>query len=326
MTSFRAVPEGDDHLGQIRDVYARLEQIEDDGAGPDREPEEGGIAEYRSLLDHCIRLGRSVVDPEARNLLQRAAREIAFRIYEHTEEEDFPPVRDRSAGPGRRAACGAPRREGGLSLEKILVRLPDTGKDLFGREEELALLDDYWKGRRVNLVVIVALGGMGKTSLVNRWLGWMAEDEYRGAERVFAWHFARDQGVEDFFIEALKFFCDPPARGKRSQASVGASLFERGKQLARLVSRGRNLLVLDGLELLQQPPVLQQPPGPKAGSLDRYSGIQILLRRLAALNPGLCIVTTRYPVVDIAPWLETSARQIDLSRLPEEAARNCCRV
>jgi hypothetical protein len=46
------------------------------------------------------------------------------------------------------------------------------------------------------------------------------------------------------------------------------------------------LLVLDGLE------PLQNPPGPQEGRL-REPSLQALLREIAAYNTGLCVITTR---------------------------------
>jgi len=51
-----------------------------------------------------------------------------------------------------------------------------------------------------------------------------------------------------------------------------------------LVAHRRTLLVLDGLE------PLQNPPGPQEGRL-REPGLQALLRELAAFNMGLCVDT-----------------------------------
>jgi hypothetical protein len=48
----------------------------------------------------------------------------------------------------------------GLRPEKISVaRLPVTGSDLFGREEDIAFLDDAWANKEVNVVTIVAWAG-----------------------------------------------------------------------------------------------------------------------------------------------------------------------
>ena len=57
-----------------------------------------------------------------------------------------------------------PRR---LAPEKIsLARLPVTGGDVFGREDDVAFLDRAWANKDVNVVTIVAWAGVGKSTLV----------------------------------------------------------------------------------------------------------------------------------------------------------------
>ena len=83
--------------------------------------------------------------------------------------------------------------------EKISVaRLPVTGSDVFGREEDLAFLDRAWANKDVNVVTIVAWAGVGKSSLVNHWLRRMAADHYRSAQLVFGWSFYRQGTSGDF--------------------------------------------------------------------------------------------------------------------------------
>ena len=49
-----------------------------------------------------------------------------------------------------------------LGPKKISVaRLPITGSDIFGREEDIAFLDDAWSNQGVNVVTIVAWAGVG---------------------------------------------------------------------------------------------------------------------------------------------------------------------
>jgi serine/threonine protein kinase len=73
-----------------------------------------------------------------------------------------------------------------LGPKKISVaRLPVTGSDVFGREDDTAFLDNAWASQQVNVVTIVAWAGVGKSTLVNHWLRSMANDNYRSAELVF---------------------------------------------------------------------------------------------------------------------------------------------
>ena len=74
----------------------------------------------------------------------------------------------------------------------------------------------------------------------------------------------------------------------------------------------RTLLVLDGLE------PLQNPPGQQEGRV-REPSLQALLRELAAFNSGLCVITTRLPIADIADHEGTSALRRNLEQLSSDA-------
>jgi len=85
------------------------------------------------------------------------------------------------------------------------------------------------------------------------------------------------------------------------------------------MSHRRTLLVLDGLE------PLQNPPGPQEGRL-REPSLQALLRQLAAFNTGLCVITTRMPVADVADHERTSGLRRDLEQLSSDAGAKLLRT
>jgi tetratricopeptide (TPR) repeat protein len=205
-----------------------------------------------------------------------------------------------------------------LGPKKISVaRLPITGSDLFGREEDIAFLDEAWANPHINAVTIVAWAGVGKSTLVNHWLGQMAAEHYRSAQLVFGWSFYRQgtsggtSSADQFLDAALSWFGDPDPR-------IGTA-WEKGERLAKLIAYRRTLLVLDGLE------PLQNPPGPQEGRL-RDPSLQALLRELAAFNSGLCLVTTRLPVADIADHERRSALRRDLEQLSSDAGARLLRA
>jgi tetratricopeptide (TPR) repeat protein len=189
-----------------------------------------------------------------------------------------------------------------------IARLPATGADLFGREEEIAWLDRCW-AEGVRVASIVAWGGVGKSALVNAWLRGMDGAGWRGAERVFGWSFY-SQGTDrlsssDEFIEAaLKWFGDPDPR-------VG-SPWDKGERLAALVREQRTILVLDGVE------PLQSGPGVEAGEL-KDAALQALVKELGAQNKGLCIITSRIVVTDLVGLGGDKVQACKLDHLSEEA-------
>jgi tetratricopeptide (TPR) repeat protein len=239
--------------------------------------------------------------PKYRVATEEGYEALVRRLTDQPEIEP-PPVRDvRERPPRSRFGAGpAPPR---ISTAK----LPSTGPTFVAREDELARLDAAWVGG-TNVISFVALGGAGKSALVNRWLDQMQRDGWRGAERVLGWSFYREgtnsagASSEAFVAEALDWL------GYRGEPIT--SPWKKGEVLAGLVRQARTLLVLDGLE------PLQHPPGAQTGRI-KDPAVQALVKELAAENPGLCVITTRLAVADIAGRAETEA--VDLEKLPAAA-------
>ncbi|TKJ39095.1 hypothetical protein CEE37_11790 [candidate division LCP-89 bacterium B3_LCP] len=204
--------------------------------------------------------------------------------------------------------------EGKPHSDEVLVsaaKLPMTDATLLGREKELKMLDNAWENENCNVISLVAFGGVGKTALVNVWLNNIAQDHYRGAQKVYGYSFYTQGTSEDkqasadpFITAALEWFGDPdPTEG---------SPWQKGERLAKLVREERTLLILDGLE------PIQYPPGEMGGRL-RDPGMQSLLRGLGSHNPGLCVITTRLEVEDLKRFKGSLAEYIDLEKLTPEA-------
>ena len=218
--------------------------------------------------------------------------------------------------PSSASRVGTREASARLAPEKIsIARLPVTGSDVFGREEDIAFLDRAWASKDVNVVTIVAWAGVGKSTLANHWLRRMASDHYRSAELVFGWSFYRQgttgdtSSADEFLDAALHWFGDRDPR-------LGTA-WEKGERLAKLVAHRRTLLVLDGLE------PLQYPPGPQEGAL-REPSLQALLRELATFNSGLCVITSRLAVADIAD--HPSALRRELEQLSSDAGAELLRA
>lgn len=201
-------------------------------------------------------------------------------------------------------------------IKVSLSRMPVTGREVFGREDELRRLDEAWESPTVNVLSLVAWGGVGKSALINHWIHKLGST-FAGAERIYAWSFY-SQGTDrkapsgDVFVDAaLSWFGD-------ADPTLG-SAWEKGERLAQLVRASRTLLLLDGLE------PLQYPPGPQEGRL-RDPSVQALLRDLAVSNSGLCVISTRLPVKDIEEFEGTSVERIDLDHLSPEAGAQLLRA
>ncbi|NJO37416.1 MAG: hypothetical protein HC871_07060, partial [Rhizobiales bacterium] len=183
---------------------------------------------------------------------------------------------------------------------------------MVGRDDELRMLGEAFDGDTLNVISLRAWGGVGKSTLVNKWCEYLAADNFRGARRVFAWSFysqgtsERVTSADAFIDAALRFFDEGgPAQG---------SPWARGERLAEVVGREKALLILDGMEPLQ----------------DRHQGIKDpalarLVQCLAAENAGLCIITTREPVKELSDFPETTVEK-NLEQLSKEAGRALLRI
>jgi hypothetical protein len=182
---------------------------------------------------------------------------------------------------------------------------------------DVAFLDDAWASQHVNVLTIVAWAGVGKSTLVNQWLQGMAAEHYRSAQFVFGWSFYRRAAVGRL----------RPQMNLLMRLSLGLGIEihgseRRGRRAKDWRSSSRAVgpyCVLDGLE------PLQNPPGPHEGRL-REPALQALLRELAAFNTGLCVITTRLAVADIADRERTSALRRELEQLSGDAGAKLLRA
>ncbi len=221
--------------------------------------------------------------------------------------------------PPKKPAVDFPGAALGKAAGVSLYKLPVTGDRLFGREKELALLDEAWNDAQTRIVCLVAWGGVGKTALVNRWLNEMQKKDYGGAHKVFGWSFysqgaaeGKQASADEFFQETLEWFGD-------AQPGSGSAV-DKGRRLARLAGQQKSLVILDGLE------PLQYPPGEVTGQEGKLkdAGLAAFLKELAAGHPGhpgLCVITTRVPVTDLMPRMGYAVKEILLEQLSQAAGK-----
>ena len=218
-------------------------------------------------------------------------------------------------------------------LRENIQRLPETGHKLFGRRRELAILDAIWASEATNMISLIAWGGVGKTTLVSRWLEQLRADGYRDARRVYAWSFF-SQGTKQQVTSSDLFF-DETLRWFGAQGFEQQSIWDKAELLAGLIRQEPTLLILDGVEPLQSGADFDR-------GVFRDGGLQWLLKELIRDNCGLCVVTSRVPLADyqdditvvaaespainedgtIDAYPDRAAVQVDLETISPEAGRD----
>jgi serine/threonine protein kinase len=278
------------------------------------------LDQLKGVPQPAVALVEALLEKDPIHRLQSPAELLSAipTIKEAIDEERTIPYQSlREACPGDPYAFDRkPSAKGGPKKISI-ARLPVTGSELFGRDDDISFLNAAWEDPKVNVVTIVAWAGVGKSTLVNHWLRAIAAEQYRSAEFVYGWSFYRQgssgesSSTDEFFDAALAWFGDPDPR-------VGTA-WQKGERLAKLIAQRRALLILDGLE------PLQNPPGPQEGRV-RDPALQALLRELAGFNTGLCVVTTRMPVGELADHERSSAPRRNLEQLSKEAGEKLLRA
>ncbi|MEO5355216.1 MAG: TIR domain-containing protein, partial [Magnetococcus sp. XQGC-1] len=200
-----------------------------------------------------------------------------------------------------------------LSLSLLLQALPTTSPRLFGREKELAMLDEVRQNKGV--LVWVAGGGTGKSALVRHWL---QNVEWSEGSR-FLGHSFYSQGSKEQHTSSANFLRDALLQLGCKEKEIPADNYEQGELLAKRVREKPTVLVLDGVEPLQHPPDERT----KLGGQFKDNGLFALLTELVR-EPGMaiCLVSSRLHLSDTG--LEERAdhhiRQCNLEHLPPVAA------
>lgn len=277
------------------------------------------------LTDHCLwdefdyiqrfqllpRDAKPIIEFDPPSLAYTAvAREIKAALANHLPK----PVEAGSPASVRGGATAIAGEPAATSLTALLEKLPGRTPHLFGRDEELQQLSDWLAHKGVFLWV--AEGGMGKSALIRKWLesqAWPAATRFLGQSFYSQGSHNQASSARGFLLDALNQL--------QVAHAADAPDDELGRLLAEEASRQPTVLVLDGMEPLQQ--------ASKDKKLDgnvKDRGLAVLLEHLAR-QPGaaLCLVSSRLPIPDPgiqdAPWF----RERNLPQLPTAGALSLLR-
>jgi len=183
--------------------------------------------------------------------------------------------------------------------------------ELIGREDELRLLQEAWDDELACVYSIIAWGGAGKTSLAAEFRKRFAPEDRLDCDGYLDFSFYQ-QGASNYSGSSESFFSHAAAHLKLDIEEL--SLRQKAEAVAEQLAQGRWLLILDGLEPLQQP-----PGSGDAGRL-RDEGIRTLLECLTQRQfPGLCLLTSRERVLDFERVDSLKAPLLELEKLSDAA-------
>ncbi len=176
-----------------------------------------------------------------------------------------------------------------------------------GREELLKDLQLWWENPVTpdRVRSLVAIGGTGKTAVIECFLANIQKDKLRGS--VLVWSFYEEPNTDDFLRETCILFAGEEGEG------VGGRL----ERLERALSGNEpHLLVLDGLERVQS----EGKTGRAKGDLEDHR-IRNLLRSIASgLGRTRAVITSRFKLSDLEQWEGAGYRSIPLDELDKKTA------
>jgi len=176
---------------------------------------------------------------------------------------------------------GEPAQTSALSPPPPLPRRADWGEEVdvtafYGREPELATLEQWVLRDRCRLVVVLSMGGFGKTTLSARFAHKVAPD----FEFVF-WRSLRNAPpLEEVLADCLQTLSE------QQSSSLPQSIENSTTLLIDLLQKRRCLLVLDNVDTLLQ-----------AGSFEGryregYEGYRLFIQRVAETPHQSCLLLT----------------------------------
>lgn len=157
--------------------------------------------------------------------------------------------------------------------------------DFFGRQTELEILHNAWINNNNCIIQFTALGGTGKTKLIDYWI------DQTQPYHLIAWSFYSQGSSEDKQTSATPFFTEAFKILKATQIQFNSEE-EKGRYLAELLQKQKIILILDGLEPLQH-----AGNGMRGDLKDR--ALHQLLKSLLNQDQCLCIITTRIEIFEL---------------------------
>ena len=223
----------------------------------------------------------------------RRIKEFRFHLKNHCTYTTFTGIDDLKAEVtaalasfGRSVDSGALRSA--RDWRPLIVHPLQPARHFRGRE---VLVDELvrWIMTPVppdRVISVVAVGGTGKTALVQRVIA-RADGQFPGG--LFVWSFYHDVRTEEFLRLASGYFCgdvDIPAGG-RLERLLGA-----------LSGGESHLLMLDGLERVQS----EGHDGRPRGSLGDPQLSRLLQHLAGGCGRARALITSRFPLEDLADW------------------------
>lgn len=215
------------------------------------------------------------------------------------------PVRDEILKKGK---AKQPKTDFKKALDTVAPDLPESWNNApdplpewVGRADLLRRVSYDWSGSQCKVTGLIGFGGEGKSSLARQWVNDLLQDKSKPQpDGLFWWGFYTRPSVDEFFEAALVYMSggdkDLPRRYRSSNA--------KAHLIAAMLTKGKYLYVLDGLE------VMQYQEGDQYGLLKNRDIRDFLSFFARPAHRSFCLVTSRVPVLDLMHYTTYNHRDV----------------
>ncbi|MFT3911219.1 MAG: DUF4062 domain-containing protein [Ferruginibacter sp.] len=178
-----------------------------------------------------------------------------------------------------------------------------------GRKKIFDELKRWWESAVSpdRVLSLIAIGGTGKTAVVERFLESIKDEKLRGS--VLVWSFYDEPNTDAFLNEACLLFS-----GEEESKAASGKLERLQRALA--YQNNQNLIVLDGLERIQS----EGGAGYAKGDLEDYRIRNLLATIARGLGNTRVLITSRFKLNDLAQLENAGYKSYNLEVLDEESA------
>ncbi|TMR11259.1 hypothetical protein ETD86_36355 [Nonomuraea turkmeniaca] len=185
-----------------------------------------------------------------------------------------------------------------------------------GRATHLEALERFAATPGGGLFCLVALGGAGKTALVAEYLDRVRSGAVPVPDSLFVWSFYDDPDTARFMGQLYAYLAPSLPGGRHTDELGEAGWFYHIVQAFE--QEGRHVIVLDGLERVQ---VARDAAG-RFGDITDPMLAQLVRQLAAGLGNTKAVITSRFPLTRIEPWIGRTVWMEDVTSLtPDEGVQ-----
>ena len=185
------------------------------------------------------------------------------------------------------------------------VHQPTDDEKYKGRTEDFKTLNRWTNDPETRIMGITGIGGQGKTAMTGRWLTHERSAPLQPLP-VFYWSFYEDMDVEKFLKQVVEF-CLPIVRIQ------GIVEIDPIHFILSVVKKVRLILVLDGIEVMQE-----KPESPNHGKVSNPLLSSFLTGWARIPHEALMIITSRFSFPQLERFSGVSFHHLNLSKLSKE--------